>query len=64
MKAVFHRDIKEEEVVEVLDIFVDREGEPRVLFIGSDNRIATAPTNRFTDFENEGHATRGQSPRE
>ncbi|MBE9513609.1 MAG: hypothetical protein IMY83_01065, partial [Chloroflexi bacterium] len=55
MKAVFHRDIKEEEVVEVLDIFVDKEGEPRVLFIGSDNRIATAPTNRFTDFENEGH---------
>lgn len=55
MKAVFHRDNREEEEVEILDIFVDRDGEPKILFTGADGRIATAPINRFTNFENEGH---------
>ena len=54
MKAVFHRDTGEEEVVDILDIFVDEEGEPKMLFVGSDGRIATAPINRFTDCEGEG----------
>ncbi len=55
MKAVFHRDNREEEEVEILDIFVDKDGEPKILFTGADGRIATAPINRFTNFENEGY---------
>jgi len=56
MKAVFHPpDGGEEEEVDILDIFVDKGGAPKVLFLGSDDTIATAPTNRFTNFENEAH---------
>jgi len=54
MKAVFHRDNREEEEVEILDIFVDKDGEPKIRFTGADGRIATAPINLFTDFESEG----------
>lgn len=55
MKAIFHGDNREEEEVEILDIFVDRGGEPKIRFTGADGRIATAPINRFTNFENVGH---------
>jgi len=55
VKAIFHRDNREEEEVEILDIFVDRDGEPKMLFTGADGRITTAPINRFTNLENEGH---------
>ncbi|MEA3441961.1 MAG: hypothetical protein U9R04_00495 [Chloroflexota bacterium] len=57
MKAIFHRDSGEEEKVEVLDIFVDEQGEPEMRFIGADGRIATAPINRFTNCEYEEHGT-------
>lgn len=55
MKAVFHLDNGEEEEVDILDIFVDKDGAPKVLFLGPDDTIASAPTNRFTNFENDGH---------
>ena len=38
-----------------MGIFVDKDGAPKVLFLGPDDTIASAPTNRFTNFENEGH---------
>ena len=55
MKAIFHRDNRVEEEVEVLDIFVDENREPKMLFVGADGRVATAPISRFTNLENEGH---------
>jgi len=51
MKAIFHRDSGEEEQVKVLDIFVDEEGTAKVLFIGANDEIISAPINRFTNYE-------------
>jgi hypothetical protein len=51
MRAIFHHNTGEEELVKVLDIFVDGEGIAKVLFIGINDRITTAPINRFTGYE-------------
>ena len=53
MRAIFHNNTGEEEYVKVLDIFVDEEGVAKVLFIGINDKITTAPINRFTDYETE-----------
>jgi hypothetical protein len=49
MKAIFHRYAGEEEKVEVKDIFVDDDGEPKMLFVGKDGKTDVALINRFTD---------------
>lgn len=54
MKAIFHRNSTEEEEVEVLDIFVDKDGDPKMLFVGADGKVGTAPINRFTNCEGRG----------
>jgi len=53
MRAIFHHSTGEEEHVEVLDIFVDGEGIAKVLFINVNDKITTAPINRFTNYESE-----------
>ena len=53
--ATFHGHNRMEEEVQILGIFVDRDGEPKIRFTGADGRIAIAPINRFTSFENEGY---------
>ena len=57
MKATLHREDGKEERVKILNIFVDKDGAPKMLFIGEDNQINTAPIGRFTDIEDEGHRT-------
>ncbi len=52
MKAVYHPDSREEEEVEILDIFVDRDGRPKMLFVRPDGRVHTAPIGRFTEMHN------------
>lgn len=52
MKAQFHPDLTREEEVDVLDIFVDTDGSPKMMFIRSDGHIYTAPINRFTGLRN------------
>ncbi|MEA3298158.1 MAG: hypothetical protein U9Q31_01440 [Chloroflexota bacterium] len=59
MKATLHREDGKEEKVKILDIFVDKDGAPKMLFIGEDNQIDTAPIGRFTDMEDEGLRTDG-----
>ncbi len=51
MRAIFHNATGDEEDVKVLDIFVDEEGTAKVLFMSASDGIATAPINRFTDYE-------------
>jgi len=57
VKATLHREDGKEERVKILNIFVDKDGAPKMLFIGEDNQINTAPIGRFTDIEDEGHRT-------
>jgi len=38
--------------VEILDIFVDRDGRPKMLFVRPDGRVHTAPIGRFTEMHN------------
>lgn len=54
MKAVYHPNSIETEEVEILDIFVDRDGRPKMLFVRTDGRVLTAPIGRFTEMHN-GH---------
>ena len=49
MKAKYHPNSKDEEEVEVLDIFVDGDGQPKMLFVRSDGHVHTAPIGRFTE---------------
>ncbi len=49
MRAIFHRYTGDEEKVEVKDIFVDDDGEPKMLFVGEDGKTDIALINRFTD---------------
>ncbi len=64
MKAQFHPDLAREEEVEVLDIFVDTDGSPKMMFVRSDGHVYTAPINRFTNLRNGYRPTgsRRQSP--
>lgn len=52
MKAQYHPNSKDEEEVEILDIFVDRDGQPKMLFVRSDGHVYTAPIGRFTELLN------------
>jgi len=52
MKAVYHPNSEDREEVEVLDIFVDRDGRPKMLFVRTDGRVLTAPVGRFTEMHN------------
>ncbi|MFW6056167.1 MAG: hypothetical protein ACOC9B_02515 [Chloroflexota bacterium] len=52
MKAQFHPDLTREEEVDVLDIFVDTDGSPKMMFVRSDGHVYTAPINRFTNLRN------------
>ncbi len=52
MKAQYHPNRTEEEEVEVLDIFVDREGLPKILFERANGEVCSAPIGRFTELRN------------
>lgn len=52
MKAQYHPNSTDQEEVEVLDIFVDRDGQPKMMFLRSDGHVATAPIGRFTELRN------------
>ena len=52
MKAVYHPNSIDTEEVEILDIFVDRDGRPKMLFVRNDGRVLTAPIGRFTEMRN------------
>ncbi len=52
MKAQYHPNSTDQEEVEVLDIFVDRDGQPKMMFMRNDGHIATAPIGRFTELTN------------
>jgi len=52
MKAQYHPNSKDAEEVEVLDIFVDGDGQPKMLFVRSDGHVHTAPIGRFTELLN------------
>jgi hypothetical protein len=52
MKAQYHPNSTEQVEVEILDIFVDRDGQPKMMFVREDGQVATAPINRFTELRN------------
>ncbi len=52
MKAQYHPNSKDQEEVEILDIFVDGDGQPKMLFVRSDGHVYTAPIGRFTELLN------------
>lgn len=52
MKAQYHPNSSDTEEVEVLDIFIDDRGQPRMMFLGADGRVDTAPIGRFTELRN------------
>jgi len=52
MKAQYHPNSKDQEEVEILDIFVDADGQPKMLFVRSDGHVHTAPIGRFTELLN------------
>ena len=52
MRAQYHPDLTREEEVEVLDIFVDTDGRPKMMFVRSDGHVYTAPISRFTNLRN------------
>jgi len=52
MKAHYHPNSKDQEEVEILDIFVDGDGQPKMLFVRSDGHVYTAPIGRFTELLN------------
>lgn len=49
MKAQYHPNSTDSEEVEILDIFVDRDGQPRMMFLRADGHVLTAPIGRFTE---------------
>jgi len=63
VKARFHPDLTREEEVEVLDIFVDSDGSPKMMFVRGDGHVYTAPINRFTDLRNGYKRDRRPGPR-
>lgn len=52
MKAQYHPNSTDQEEVEVLDIFVDRDGQPKMMFLRADGHVATAAIGRFTELRN------------
>lgn len=52
MKAQYHPNSTDTEEVEILDIFIDSEGQPRMMFLGADGSVNTAPIGRFTELRN------------
>jgi hypothetical protein len=52
MKAQYHPNSTDEEEVEVLDIFVDRDGQPKMMYVRRDGHVSTAPIGRFTELRN------------
>lgn len=52
MKAQYHPNSTDQVEVEILDIFVDRDGEPKMMYLGADGHVATAPIRRFTELTN------------
>jgi len=52
VKAQFHPDLTREEEVEILDIFVDSDGSPKMMFVRPDGHVYKAPINRFTNLRN------------
>jgi len=52
MKAQYHPNSTDQVEVEILDIFVDRDGQPRMMYLRSDGHVATAPIGRFTELSN------------
>jgi hypothetical protein len=52
MKAQYHPNSTDREEVEILDIFVDRDGTPKMMFLRLDGHVATAPIGRFTELRN------------
>ncbi len=52
MKAQYHPNGTDTEEVDVLDIYIDDEGQPRMMFVRADGRIETAPIGRFTELRN------------
>ncbi len=52
MKAQYHPNSKDQEEVEILDIFVDGDGQPKMLFVRSDGHVYAAPIGRFTELLN------------
>mgnify|MGYP001329949222 CR=1 FL=1 len=52
MKAQYHPNNTDQVEVEILDIFVDHDGEPKMMFLHPGGRVATAPIRRFTELKN------------
>ncbi len=52
MKAQYHPNSVDSVEVEVLDIFIDQDGRPMMMFLGSDGAVSTAPIGRFTELRN------------
>ena len=52
MKAQYHPNSTDQEEVEVLDIFVDKDGLPKILFGRGDGGVYSAPIGRFTELRN------------
>lgn len=61
MKAQYHPNSTDQVEVEILDIFVDRDGQPSMMYLRPDGHVATAPINRFTELTNgAGHIKRAR----
>ncbi len=52
MKAQYHPNSTDREEVEILDIFVDKDGQPRMMFVRANGHVLTAPIGRFTELRN------------
>ncbi len=52
MRAHYHPDSSHHEEVEILDIFIDGDGHPKMMFLRDNGHVATAPINRFTELRN------------
>jgi len=52
MKAQYHPNSTDQVEVEILDIFVDRDGQPKMMYLRADGHVATAPIGRFTELTN------------
>ncbi|MBN1152879.1 MAG: hypothetical protein JXA58_06680 [Dehalococcoidia bacterium] len=52
MKAQYHPNSTDQVEVEILDIFVDKDGQPSMMFLNTDGHVTTAPIRRFTELTN------------
>ncbi len=60
MKAHYHPNSTDSEQVEILDIFIDEDDHPMMMFLGANGRVATAPIGRFTELEDDTPPVRQQ----